>query len=43
VYSRRQATLQKVVKVITGGLPKEQVLVGFGDSSVGHGGPVSRG
>jgi len=43
VYRRRQATLAKVVKVITGNRPKEQVLVGFGDSSVGHGGPVSRG
>lgn len=36
VFSRRQATLVKVCKLITGGRSKEQVVVGFGDASVGH-------
>ena len=40
VYDRRLATSDKVVSTITAGLPREQVLVGYGAANLGAGGSI---
>ena len=43
VYSRKQATIQNIVKMITGGRQRNEVLVGFGNGTNGFGSPLNQG
>ena len=42
VEIQRQRTMMRMVREVTGGLPKEFVVVGFGSASGWYRGPISR-